>query len=72
MSPVLFIVLVILVIFTIKYVFGNSESNPFAKDCREPLKKKVYDKKKNKVLKQGEFIYEKTFWKLKSFIWKRK
>lgn len=46
-----------LVIFILKYVFGNSGPNPFEKDCREPLKEKVYDKKeKNKVLKQGEFI----------------
>uniref|UniRef100_A0A3B5PYK4 All-trans-retinol 13,14-reductase n=1 Tax=Xiphophorus maculatus TaxID=8083 RepID=A0A3B5PYK4_XIPMA len=49
-----------LVIFILKYVFGNSGPNPFEKDCREPLKEKVYDKKeKNKVLKQG-FVASKV------------
>ncbi|XP_054908075.1 all-trans-retinol 13,14-reductase-like [Poeciliopsis prolifica] len=60
MLTIFLIVLVILVIFTLKYVFGSPESNPFAKDCREPLKKKVYDEKtKNKVLKQG-FVASKV------------
>lgn len=54
---ILFIVCGLSVIFILKYVFGGSEPNPFGKDCREPLKEKVYDKKeKNKVLKQGESI----------------
>ncbi|XP_027897821.1 all-trans-retinol 13,14-reductase-like [Xiphophorus couchianus] len=49
-----------LVIFILKYVFGYSGPNPFEKDCREPLKEKVYDKKeKNKVLKQG-FVASKV------------
>ncbi|XP_017274804.1 all-trans-retinol 13,14-reductase [Kryptolebias marmoratus] len=44
----------VLIIFLLKYVFGSYGPNPFEKDCREPLKKRVYDKKeKNKVLKQG-------------------
>ncbi|XP_043955837.1 all-trans-retinol 13,14-reductase-like [Gambusia affinis] len=60
MLTIFLIVLVILVIFTLKYVFSSPESNPFAKDCREPLKKKVYDEKtKNKVLKQG-FVASKV------------
>lgn len=43
-----------LVILLLKYVFGGRGPDPFEKDSREPLKKKVYDKKeKNKVLKQG-------------------
>uniref|UniRef100_A0A3Q0REV8 All-trans-retinol 13,14-reductase n=1 Tax=Amphilophus citrinellus TaxID=61819 RepID=A0A3Q0REV8_AMPCI len=43
-----------LVILLLKYVFGGRGPNPFEKDSREPLKKRVYDKKeKNKVLKQG-------------------
>uniref|UniRef100_A0A3Q2CY13 All-trans-retinol 13,14-reductase n=1 Tax=Cyprinodon variegatus TaxID=28743 RepID=A0A3Q2CY13_CYPVA len=51
---ILFIVCVFSVLLILKYVFGGSEPNPFGKDCREPLKEKVYDKKeKNKVLKQG-------------------
>lgn len=46
----------VLIIFMLKYFFGSYGPNPFEKDCREPLKKRVYDKKeKNKVLKQGEF-----------------
>ncbi|XP_038151769.1 all-trans-retinol 13,14-reductase-like [Cyprinodon tularosa] len=54
MLTILFIAFIVLVIFTLKYVFGSSGPNPFANDCREPLKEKVYDKKeKNKVLKQG-------------------
>uniref|UniRef100_A0A3P9NUV7 All-trans-retinol 13,14-reductase n=1 Tax=Poecilia reticulata TaxID=8081 RepID=A0A3P9NUV7_POERE len=49
-----------LVIFILKYVFGSSGPNPFEKDCREPLKEKVYDKKeKNKILKQG-FVASKV------------
>uniref|UniRef100_A0A3B3TKP8 All-trans-retinol 13,14-reductase n=1 Tax=Poecilia latipinna TaxID=48699 RepID=A0A3B3TKP8_9TELE len=49
-----------LVIFLLKYVFGSSGPNPFEKDCREPLKEKVYDKKeKNKILKQG-FVASKV------------
>ncbi|XP_030592016.1 all-trans-retinol 13,14-reductase [Archocentrus centrarchus] len=43
-----------LVILLLKYVFGGRGPDPFEKDSREPLKKRVYDKKeKNKVLKQG-------------------
>ncbi|CAI5676132.1 unnamed protein product [Oreochromis niloticus] len=43
-----------LVIFLLHYVFGGRGPDPFEKDTREPLKKRVYDKKeKNKVLKQG-------------------
>lgn len=49
------IILVALIIFVLKYVFGSGGPNPFEKDTREPLKKMVYDmKEKNKVLKQGE------------------
>ncbi|XP_032442578.1 all-trans-retinol 13,14-reductase-like isoform X2 [Xiphophorus hellerii] len=60
MLTIFLIVLVSLVIFTLKYVFSSPESNPFAKDCREPLKKKVYDEKtRNKVLKQG-FVASKV------------
>ncbi|MEQ2285143.1 hypothetical protein AMECASPLE_028806, partial [Ameca splendens] len=60
MFTILFIVCIVLVIFILQYVFGNSGSNPFAKDCREPVKKKVYDEKvKNKVLKQG-FVASKV------------
>ncbi|XP_047212063.1 all-trans-retinol 13,14-reductase-like isoform X1 [Girardinichthys multiradiatus] len=60
MFTILFIVCIVLVIFILKYVFGNSGSNPFAKDCREPVKKMVYDEKvKNKVLKQG-FVASKV------------
>ncbi|MEQ2232018.1 hypothetical protein ILYODFUR_006767, partial [Ilyodon furcidens] len=54
MLTILSFVCIVGVIFILKYVFGSSGPNPFEKDCREPLKKKVYDKKeKNKVLKQG-------------------
>lgn len=45
-----------IVIFLLHYVFGGRGPDPFEKDTREPLKKRVYDKKeKNKVLKQGEW-----------------
>lgn len=49
------VISVALVIFVLKYVFGNSGPNPFEKDTREPLKPMVHNRKeKNKVLKQGE------------------
>lgn len=49
------IVCAALVVLLLKYVFGGRGPDPFEKDTREPLKKKVFDKKeKNKVLKQGE------------------
>ncbi|XP_030649033.1 all-trans-retinol 13,14-reductase [Chanos chanos] len=48
------IIVVALVAFLFKYVFGTSGPNPFDIDTREPLKPLVTDKKvKNKVLKQG-------------------
>ncbi|KAF3846061.1 hypothetical protein F7725_003139 [Dissostichus mawsoni] len=43
---------VALVLFVLKYVFGSSGPNPFEKDTREPVKKMVHRKEKNKVLKQ--------------------
>ncbi|XP_034046121.1 all-trans-retinol 13,14-reductase [Thalassophryne amazonica] len=49
-----------LVFIFLKYVFFSSGPNPFQTDSREPLKKKVFDKKeKNKVLKQG-FVASKV------------
>uniref|UniRef100_A0A1A8PEV4 All-trans-retinol 13,14-reductase n=1 Tax=Nothobranchius pienaari TaxID=704102 RepID=A0A1A8PEV4_9TELE len=54
MFAVVAIILIFLVVFILKHVFGSSGPNPFEKDCREPLKKMVFDKKeRNKVLKQG-------------------
>uniref|UniRef100_A0A1A7XQJ3 All-trans-retinol 13,14-reductase n=1 Tax=Iconisemion striatum TaxID=60296 RepID=A0A1A7XQJ3_9TELE len=54
MFAVVAIIFIFLVVFILKHVFGGSGPNPFEKDCREPLKKMVFDKKeRNKVLKQG-------------------
>ncbi|KAK7901932.1 hypothetical protein WMY93_018701 [Mugilogobius chulae] len=53
------IVFAAIIALILKYIFTTPGPNPFARDCREPLREIVPRKEKNKVLKQG-FVASKV------------